>query len=403
MEHDEGDAQHPDDEGDDVNPFAGLPMFGDLARALAGQGPLNWEAAKQFAAFATTGGAGTSTSNVDPAIRFALADLASVADMHVRDLTDIDRATPEIAVSMPGAWAQQTLDDFRPLFTELATSLNQRPPADPAVGDDDDPMMAMMANLSQMMAPAMLGMAVGSMVGRLATRAFGQYDLPIPRMGSSLVLVPATIDAFAGEWALPVDEMRMWVLAHQLTQHAVFSVGHVRETVGALVRQHVGGFRPDPAAVADKLMSVDDDETDPMKAMQRALGDPELLLGAVRSPAQIALQPVLDATIAAVIGYVDYIVDAVAARLIGGDALRLAEAVRRRRIEVAPEDVFVERLLGLQIDARQVQRGKDFVMGVVDRVGERELSELFARPGSLPTPAEIEAPGLWLARLDIDG
>ena len=40
------------------NPFENLPMFGDLARALAGQGPLNWDAARQFAALAATGGAG---------------------------------------------------------------------------------------------------------------------------------------------------------------------------------------------------------------------------------------------------------------------------------------------------------------------------------------------------------
>lgn len=403
MEHDDD----PNDESGadpNANPFAGLPMFGDLARALSGQGPLNWDAAKQFAALATTGGApgAALTGNVDPSVRFALAALADVADMHVRDLTGIDRATPEIAVAMPSVWAQQTLDDYRPLFTELATSLNQRPAASSPIEADDDPMMAMMANLSQMMAPAMLGMAVGSMVGRLATRAFGQYDLPIPRSGSSLMLVAPTIDTFATEWGLPIDEMRMWVLAHQLTQHAVFSVSHVRQAVTALVRQHVGGFRPDPAAVAEKLMAADD-ESDPMKAMQRAFGDPEVLLGAVRSPEQVALQPVLDAAIAAVIGYVDYIVDGVTARLIGGDALRVAEAVRRRRVEVSPEDVFVERLLGLQIDAQQVQRGKEFVVGIVDRLGEEGLSKLFERAGSLPTPAEIVAPGLWLARLDLDG
>ena len=39
------------------NPFAGLPLFGDLAKALAGQGPLNWDAARQFALMGATGGA----------------------------------------------------------------------------------------------------------------------------------------------------------------------------------------------------------------------------------------------------------------------------------------------------------------------------------------------------------
>ena len=37
--------------GDD--PFANLPLFGDLAKALSGQGPLNWDAARQFAALAS--------------------------------------------------------------------------------------------------------------------------------------------------------------------------------------------------------------------------------------------------------------------------------------------------------------------------------------------------------------
>ncbi len=39
-----------------------------------------------------------------------------------------------------------------------------------------------------------------------------------------------------------------------------------------------------------------------MAAMQRLFGDPEVLLGAVRSPEQIALQPLLDAAVAAVVG-----------------------------------------------------------------------------------------------------
>ena len=40
------DEQFPEERPD---PFAGLPIFGDLSRALAGQGPINWEAARQFA------------------------------------------------------------------------------------------------------------------------------------------------------------------------------------------------------------------------------------------------------------------------------------------------------------------------------------------------------------------
>jgi putative hydrolase len=397
-------ADVPDDPfGGAENPFGGLPMFGDLARALSGQGPLNWDAARQFAQLAATEGG--SEANVDPAIRFALSDLARIVEPHVLDVTGRDVAGYELFTTTPGAWAQQALEAYRPLFTELAVSLGKRP----AASDDDDddaadPMMAMMAGLSQMMAPSMLGMAIGSMIGRLARRAFGQYDLPIPRPAAKTVsLIPATIDGFAEAWSLPRDSMRLWVLVHELTMHAVFSVAHIREGLSALVRAHVGAFQPDPSAVADKLGSLDMESGDPMAALQRTLGDPEILLGAVRSPQQEAMQPQLDAAMAAIIGYVDHVVDTVTTRLIGGDAQRISEAVRRRRIETSPDDVFVERLLGLHLTRQQVERGRAFVTGVIERGGPAAVNQLLDVDGGLPTPAELDAPGLWLARLEIDG
>jgi putative hydrolase len=400
-------------EGDPGNPFGGdnpfgnIPLFGDLAKALAGQGPLNWDAARQFAQLAASGG--VSEANVDPAVRIALADLARIAEMHVRDVTGLDPSFPEVTPVTPSVWAQRTLEAYRPLFTELAISLGQRPLLPPPTETSDeldlpdgtDQMMAMMANLSQMMAPSMMGMAVGSMVGRMATRAFGQYDLPIPRSDNSLLLVPNTIDRFAGEWEVPLDEMRLWVLAQEMIGHSVFSITSLRDDFAALVRRHVGAFRPDPSAVAEKLAELDIEGGDPMQAVQRALTDPALLLGAVQSPEQAALAPQLDAATAAIVGYVDYCVDAVAARVVGGEALRIAEAVRRRRVEASPDDLYVERLLGLKLTHEQVQRGKTFIGGVVDRVGETAVSALFARPGALPTPAELDAPGLWIARLDL--
>lgn len=382
------------------NPFGDIPMFGDLARALSGQGPLNWDAARQFAQLSATEGA--TEANVDPSTRFALAELARIVEPHVLDITGRDVSGYEVTTTTPGAWSQQTLEAYRPLFTELAVSLGKKP----AARDDDevtsDPMMAMMAGLSQMMAPAMLGMAIGSMIGRLGKRAFGQYDLPIPRADVNQVwLIPGTIDAFANDWSLPRDSMRLWVLVHELTTHAVFSVTHIREGLSDLVRAHVGAFAPDPSAVAEKLGSLDIEGDDPMQALQRTLGDPEILLGAVRSPAQEAMQPQLDAAIAAVIGYVDYVVDKVATRLIGGDAQRISEAVRRRRIETSPDDIFVERLLGLHLTRQQVERGRGFITGVDQRGGTGSVNQLLDKPGSLPTPAELEAPGLWLARLEL--
>ena len=120
------DDSPPPEFGD--NPFANLPMFSDLAKALAGQGPLNWDAARQFAGLASNGGA--SEPNVDPAVRIALADLARIVEMHVRDLTAVETQFPEITPVTKGVWSQRTLEAYRPLFTELATSLGRRPAAE---------------------------------------------------------------------------------------------------------------------------------------------------------------------------------------------------------------------------------------------------------------------------------
>lgn len=400
--------EDPDDESDGQvpNPFEGLPMFGDIARMLSGQGPLNWDAARQFAVMSAggqtplggTGSAPTTSPNVDPSIRLEYASLAEIARLHVSDVMGVDAPTADPSVATPEQWATETLEAYRPLFTDLATSLGATDQPDDASGD---PMAQMMAGISKMIAPAMMGMAVGSMVGNLARRAFGVYDLPIPRSTPALVLVPPTIDAFAEEWSVPRAEMRLWVLSHELAGAAMFGVPHVADHVRSLVRRHVGAFRADPDALSDKLGSLDAaGGADPFSAIQEALGDPELLLGAVRSDEQIALEPVLDAAIATTIGVIDWVVDAVAARVVGGAALQIAEAVRRRRAESSPDDLFVERLLGIRLGAEQTARGKAFVQGVVDRAGEGGLSPLFRDAEAFPTPSEVDAPGLWLARLD---
>jgi putative hydrolase len=395
-------AERPgdDDPLEPVNPFAGLPLFGDLAKALAGQGPLNWDAARQFALMGAAGG--TPEANVGPELRFAYEDLARIARMHVADVIGLSHELGGVRVVTRSQWATETLEAYRHLFTEMAASLGRT--VDPEDEESStDPMMSMMAGLSRMMAPAMLGMSIGSMVGRLATRAFGSHDLPIPRQPSTVVLVPANIEAFAAEWEIPLDEMRLWVLAHEIAGFTLFEAAHLRDALSDLVRQHAGGFRPDASSVTDKLTSLDDEASDPIAALQQALSDPELLLGAVTSPEQRELRPRLDALVAVVVGYTDWVVDAVAVRLVGGSALRIAEAVRRQRIETSDNDAFVEQLLGIRIGEAQVARGKAFVQGVVDRAGDDGLLPLLERADAIPTPSELDAPGLWLARIRPEG
>jgi putative hydrolase len=253
----------------------------------------------------------------------------------------------------------------------------------------------------QMLGPMMLGMTAGSMLGHLARRSFGQYDLPIPRPPSDeLMVVVPNIDAFGSEWSLPPDDLKLWVCVHEVAHHAVLSVPHVRARLDSLLTSYVGGFEPDPSSLEERLGSVELSDPSSLSGLQEALGDPEVLLGAIRSPAQLHLLPQLEALVATIVGYVDHVMDSVGSGLIGSYGM-LTEALRRRRVTADPSDRFVERLLGLELTQAAYDRGAAFVSGIVEREGSTALERLWQSDRELPTPAEVDAPGLWLARIDL--
>lgn len=382
----------------DNNPFGAMPFLGDIMKSLAGQGPLNWDIARQVAYV----GLGQGGGNVDPAARIALENLAPIAHRHVVDfLAGTDTHEPRIECVTAAQWCHSTLDAYRPIFDNLAAALAQRPSSPNVTDESTDPMASMMNSLMSAMAPMMLGMTVGSMIGQLATRAFGQYDLLLPRdRDKALLIVPANIDSFAAEWDLPLADIRMWVLVHELAAHAVLRTAHLRAALLDAVNSYVSAFSPDPDAVIEKLSGTDLDASNPMAAFQQTMSDPALLLGAVISPEQEALRPRLDALLACTVGLVDWIVDGVTQRLLGG-APAVTEALRRRRIEASPADKFVEHLLGVHHTRTTVERGRSFIRGIVERSSVEKVLDLLNRDDALPTPAEVDAPGLWLARLEI--
>jgi putative hydrolase len=389
------------DPGPGDDPFRGVPFLGDLARMLQGQGPLNWDAARQFALMIAT--EGKPEENVDPSVRFRYQELGRIADLHVQQVTGLDTVAggraAEIVPVTPGIWVQRALDAYRPLFEHLATTLGGAN-AMARTGDEPDESLAMFGGLMQMLSPMMLGMSVGSMVGHLSRRSFGQYDLPIPRPPAAEVqVVSATIDRFSDDWSLPIDDLRLWVCLQELTSHAVLAVPHVRSELEALLTSYVAGFEPNPDVLGDKLAALDPGDAGALPDLQQLLGDPEVLLGAIQSPAQRQLLPRLDALVAVIIGFVDHTVDT-AGRGLLSTASRIAEAARRRRVETDESDVFVERLLGLTLTQAAVERGHNFVNGVVERGGD--LSRLWTSVRALPTAAEVDAPGLWLARIEFD-
>jgi len=157
----------------------------------------------------------------------------------------------------------------------------------------------------------------------------------------------------------------------------------------------VTSFSLDTSGIESALESID--PMDP-EALQTALGDPSALLGAIQSEVRNALNPELSALTAVIVGYVDHVMDTVGTTLISSYGM-LTEALHRRRVEAGAADRFVDHLLGLELGREQYERGEAFVHGVLERGGD--INRLFMDAKDLPTPNEVDAPGLWLARIDL--
>jgi putative hydrolase len=387
-----------DEQGPSGNPFEQLPIFGDLARLFSEQGPVSWDVARQIALLLAT--EGQPENNVDPIVRMKFEELARVAELNVANATGLVTAPGggvlHVRAVGKGEWAQRGLEAYKPLLERLATALSL-PGAEDEVGPDAS--TDLLGSIGKLLGPVLLGMQSGLMVGHMAQRSLGQYDVPLPRpLSDELVVVPANIDTFGSEWSLPEEDLRLWILLHEVVHHSVLGIPHVRARLGQLLDEYVSSFEVDPQSLEGSLGDMD--ISDP-SGLQALLGNPETLFGAIQTSTQREVSVRIEALLVPLVGYVDHVLDTVGRRLISSYDM-VAEALRRRRVEATEGDRFVGRLLGLELGQAQYDRGTAFVRGVVERAGDESVSRLWRSERELPTPAELDAPGLWLARLEFD-
>lgn len=354
--------------------------------------------------------AGKTESNVDPVERIAFEQLIRVAELQIAEATGLATSTDKpltIAPVTKADWVRKSMGPMKPLLEKLTTAMTATDTGEtPAI--QGDPSAAMFEQMFSAMRPMMVSTTTGSLVGNIAMKALGTYDLPLPRVGTSeLLVVPSNLRALGTEWSLDLDELKMWIVLSEVAHHAVLSVPHVAKAMNDLTSRYAAAFRNDTSALNDALEGVDmsggdmSDLAGLQKKLQDTFGDPAGLLSSMRSPEQTALLPDIAALTAAVVGYVDHIMDKVGAGLISSYP-QLTEAVRRRRVTTASSDRFVENLLGLELNQQLYDRGRAFVDGVAELGGDEALAKLWESTESLPTPNEVGSPGLWLARMGID-
>ena len=205
------------------------------------------------------------------------------------------------------------------------------------------------------------------------------------------------IDTFEEEWSLPRDDLRFYVALHEAVHAATRSVPWVRGRLVQLAVDYVSSYEIDPSAFEAEFGMIDPEDPE---AMQRMTESPERVLGAMQSPRQAAPLEELQRLTSVVEGYADLVLARIGQRLIPTFD-QIHEAKQRHRVERGEAERFIESLLGLKLERAHYERGQAFIDGVVERAGIEGLNRLWERIEMLPTPNELDAPGLWLARIEL--
>jgi putative hydrolase len=383
------------------------PDVEQLMRLLQSSGPVNFDVAQQVASAIATANPETGSPEAEPTIEGGVATafdgVVRAAQTAVAETTGIGEslAVPSRCVDRQG-WSRTTLSGLAPVFEALATALrNSQVALGAEEADPDEPRSdQLFGMLMQQLLPLMLGVWAGSMVGQLSHHALGQYDLPLPLDGPpALLFVVRNVDHFSDEWSLPADEMRYALAMREAVHGAQRAVPWVRQRLVRLAADYVGGYEVRLDALEDLLGDVDFTNPESMQQLSE-FGDAGALLGAMQSERQEPMLEELQRFVSVLEGYADVVVDTLGERMVSAHA-RIDEALRRHRLERGEVATFVDRLLGLELDRRHYDEGVAFCRGVVERAGLAGLNRIWEGEDKVPTRPEFEAPGLWLARIEL--
>jgi coenzyme F420 biosynthesis associated uncharacterized protein len=251
---------------------------------------------------------------------------------------------------------------------------------------------------AQLAAGIVVTAEVGVVLGYLAQRVLGQYELVMldeavedrpPRLLFVLPNLAQAVKSFDAD----EREFMTWVTLHEVT-HAVQFAGV------PWLHRHVAGLMRELLNSAELRLDA------PRKLRIPTPEEVRQLAGALRKGDLISIvtteteRDTLDrvqAVMAVIEGHAEHVMDAVAPDLVPSLA-RLRTALDRRRRSQSGLSRLLGRLLGLDLKLRQYEQGKSFCDAVVREGGVAALHHVFSGPEALPTLQELGDPKAWLAR-----
>lgn len=242
---------------------------------------------------------------------------------------------------------------------------------------------------------------IGLLVGYLAQRVLGQYELVLVRERADgrpprLLFVMPNLGESIRRFEADEREFITWVALHETT-HAV-QFGGV-----PWLQDYLAGLIGELLESAETRMTKRRRLHLPERATLERVGRAALkadLLGMLASEPERAVMDRAQAVMSVIEGHAEHVMDAVAPELLPS-LPELRRAIDERRSVQSPFGRLVSRLLGLEMKLKQYERGKLFCDEIVRLGGHQALRHLFSAPEALPTLSEIEDPAGWLRRVEL--
>jgi coenzyme F420 biosynthesis associated uncharacterized protein len=242
----------------------------------------------------------------------------------------------------------------------------------------------------------LIGSQMGILLGFLARRVLGQYDLsllsPDPEIRGALYFVEPNIARVQTQLGLSDEDFRLWIALHEVTHVFEFEAyPWVREYFNGLLREFLSSLSDQLATVGGGLPQL----------LGRLVGGRtggQHWIERMLTPDQQRIFDQLQALMSLVEGYSNHIMNAIGEQLL--PSFRQIEArVEQRQSNKPLFDEIFNRITGMDLKMAQYKQGEAFVNAVAAARGVEFINRVWERPEHLPTMDEVRNPQRWIARM----
>lgn len=238
-----------------------------------------------------------------------------------------------------------------------------------------------------------LAFQFGAILGFLARKVLGQYDLFLPGDDRDLIyFVGPNMLELERRHRFPKRDFRLWLALHEVTHRLQFEgVPWLRPYIGELVDSYLETIELDARKLLARLRRALEEVRD--RSAQRDLG----VLFALMSPEQQETFRKMQALMSLLEGHGNFVMQTLSEGRVRG-AERMQRTLQQRRRQGGMGRAM-QKAVGLDVKVRQYDMGTSFVSEVSGLVGDHGFARVWERPENVPTLEEIARPQDWVERI----